>query len=557
MRARPPAPGRVDERDGRQRPWQAANQPRARPASAMAWRIGERGWCEDAALTAADDHEGAQLRRLHQVLGPVPRSFVHADLLTRFDVGEGAGDTSAGSARPANRRPRRGIEAAVMMATVLVLGGGFGGVHAALELEKLLARDPSIEITLVNRDNFFLFTPMLHEVAASDLDFTHIVSPLRKLLRRVRTSSSARSRRSISRRRRVTVAHGRDAHDARAALRPPGPRRSARPRTSTACPASSERALTMKSLGDAMRAAQPPDRAPRRGGHRVRRRRARPAPDVRRRRRRLRRRRDDRAASTTSCATRCASIRAAAPRTSAWCWCTRATSSCPELGRSSGATRSASSSSAASRSARARRCAVCGRRGHAQRRHARSRRTTLVWTAGTSPHPLLATLPCQRDRGRIVVDESLEVAGLAGRVGARRLRAGARPADRRRPPADRAARAARGTRRRRATSPRRFAAARRSAFRFARSASSPPSAGAPASRTSSASRFSGFVAWWLWRTIYLSKLPRFEKKLRVALDWTLDLFFRRTSCSTLTPPPAARMTRAAAAGVEAAARKSA
>jgi hypothetical protein len=39
--------------------------------------------------------------------------------------------------------------------------------------------------------------------------------------------------------------------------------------------------------------------------------------------------------------------------------------------------------------------------------------------------------------------------------------------------------------------------------------------------------FSGFVAWWLWRTIYLAKLPRFEKKVRVALDWTLDLFFTK------------------------------
>src|SRR5262249_25513823 len=39
--------------------------------------------------------------------------------------------------------------------------------------------------------------------------------------------------------------------------------------------------------------------------------------------------------------------------------------------------------------------------------------------------------------------------------------------------------------------------------------------------------FSGFLAWWLWRTIYLSKLPRFEKKLRVALDWSLDLFFSK------------------------------
>jgi NADH:ubiquinone reductase (H+-translocating) len=39
--------------------------------------------------------------------------------------------------------------------------------------------------------------------------------------------------------------------------------------------------------------------------------------------------------------------------------------------------------------------------------------------------------------------------------------------------------------------------------------------------------FSGFVAWFLWRTIYLSKLPRSEKKLRVALDWTLDLLFSK------------------------------
>jgi NADH dehydrogenase len=39
--------------------------------------------------------------------------------------------------------------------------------------------------------------------------------------------------------------------------------------------------------------------------------------------------------------------------------------------------------------------------------------------------------------------------------------------------------------------------------------------------------FSGFVAWWLWRTIYLLKLPRTEKKLRVALDWTLDVFFSK------------------------------
>jgi NADH dehydrogenase FAD-containing subunit len=46
---------------------------------------------------------------------------------------------------------------------VLILGGGFGGLYAALEFEK--RRDPDFEITLVSQENFFLFTPMVHEVA--------------------------------------------------------------------------------------------------------------------------------------------------------------------------------------------------------------------------------------------------------------------------------------------------------------------------------------------------------------------------------------------------------
>ena len=70
-----------------------------------------------------------------------------------------------------------------MATKILILGGGFGGLYAALELERTLARRSDVEVTLVNRDNFFLFTPMLHEVAASDVDVTHIVSPVRKLVR--------------------------------------------------------------------------------------------------------------------------------------------------------------------------------------------------------------------------------------------------------------------------------------------------------------------------------------------------------------------------------------
>lgn len=40
-------------------------------------------------------------------------------------------------------------------------------------------------------------------------------------------------------------------------------------------------------------------------------------------------------------------------------------------------------------------------------------------------------------------------------------------------------------------------------------------------------KFSGFFAWWMWRTIYLGKLPGLDRKLRVLIDWTLDLFFPR------------------------------
>ena len=66
---------------------------------------------------------------------------------------------------------------------VLILGGGFGGLYAALEFEK--CTDPRFEVTVVNRENFFLFTPMLHEIAASDLDLINIVNPVRKMIRRV------------------------------------------------------------------------------------------------------------------------------------------------------------------------------------------------------------------------------------------------------------------------------------------------------------------------------------------------------------------------------------
>jgi NADH dehydrogenase len=60
-------------------------------------------------------------------------------------------------------------------------------------------------------------------------------------------------------------------------------------------------------------------------------------------------------------------------------------------------------------------------------------------------------------------------------------------------------------------------------------------------------KFSGFLAWFMWRTVYLSKLPGLEKKVRVALDWTLDLFFPRDIVLTAgaTTPTIAQMAGSA------------
>src|SRR4029450_6659042 len=92
---------------------------------------------------------------------------------------------------------------------IVILGGGFGGLYAALHLEKTVAADPTVEVTLVSRENFVLFTPMLHEVAAGDLDPSDIVCPLRSMLKRVRFLQADVDGIDLEARK-VTLAHGVD-----------------------------------------------------------------------------------------------------------------------------------------------------------------------------------------------------------------------------------------------------------------------------------------------------------------------------------------------------------
>jgi NADH:ubiquinone reductase (H+-translocating) len=75
------------------------------------------------------------------------------------------------------------MEALAAKKRILILGGCFAGAYTALHLEKRLASEPDVEIMIVSRENFVLFTPMLHEVAGADVSATDIVQPLRKMLR--------------------------------------------------------------------------------------------------------------------------------------------------------------------------------------------------------------------------------------------------------------------------------------------------------------------------------------------------------------------------------------
>src|SRR5919106_4207455 len=66
---------------------------------------------------------------------------------------------------------------------VVIAGGGFAGMSAARELERLLPRQ-SAQLSLVNDVNFMLYTPFLPEAAAGTLEPRHVVTPLRDILHR-------------------------------------------------------------------------------------------------------------------------------------------------------------------------------------------------------------------------------------------------------------------------------------------------------------------------------------------------------------------------------------
>lgn len=405
---------------------------------------------------------------------------------------------------------------------IIILGGGFGGIYTALRLEKLFARRTDAEISLVTRDNYFLFTPMLHEVAANDLEETNIINPLRKLLGRVKTFVGTVQSIDLHRRT-VHVSHGLENHGHDL----PFDHLVLALGSSVNffnLPGVEDFAVTMKSLTDAVE---------------------------------LRNRIVTHLEEANS---ECAAGERHPLLT--FVVAGGGFAGVETLGAINDFIRDAISFYPNLKIENMKMVLVTPEdlilpelnhrlRVYAQRkieqrgielitgarvegvdegvvslstgRHIHT--STLIWTAGTASNPLIASLGLPTRGGRVVVDEYLRVEGTenvwaAGDCAAvRDGKGGYHPAT-----AQHALREARvladnlsavilGRRKRR--------------FCF----STIGQLAAIGRRTGVANilgiNFSGFVAWWLWRTVYLSKLPRLEKKLRVALDWTLDLVFAK------------------------------
>ena len=411
---------------------------------------------------------------------------------------------------------------------IVILGGGFGGVYAAMQLEKLLARENAVEVCLVSRDNFFLFTPMLHEIAASDLEITNIVNPLRKLLRQIEVIVGDVHQIDLPAKR---VLISCDPHNY--------PQQIGYDHLVLALgsvtnfhnlPGSAEFALPMKSLSDAIRLRAQVLRHMEEANSQCN--------------------LSDRQSLLTfvvagggfagveTVAALNDFVREALPfypsvreEMLRVILVHSGPVILPELGEALG---------------RYTQKVLTGR-GVDIRLNTRVKGVTeenvslldsssiptrnLVWTAGTAPSPLIFSLPCMKAGGRLLVDQFLRVPDWPNlwAVGDCAFVPDMRNPGKSHPPT-----AQHAMREGKIVAQNIVAALvdrPLKSFSF-RTIGLLASIG----RRMGVARifgfnFSGFFAWWLWRTVYLSKLPGLDKKIRVAFDWTLDLLFPKDVCA--------------------------
>src|SRR5215475_9979961 len=105
---------------------------------------------------------------------------------------------------------------------IVILGGGFAGMQVAQSLEEEFHTNPAVSFSLVSETNALLFTPMLAEVAGSNLEPSHISTPLRSSLHRTRFTRASVSSVDLDRRRVILATDAIDMTDADSAQPDPG-----------------------------------------------------------------------------------------------------------------------------------------------------------------------------------------------------------------------------------------------------------------------------------------------------------------------------------------------
>src|SRR6266480_2477359 len=402
---------------------------------------------------------------------------------------------------------------------IVIAGGGFAGLYAAKYLDKHVARRPDVEVTLIARENFILFTPMLHEVAAGD-----IVNPLRRILRHVNVIAADVREVDLCARK-VRCLHGLEGteleFDFDHLLLALGSETNFFDNAGIR-----DWAVTMKNLSDAAllrnrmvafleEATLESDAAARRqwltfviagGGFAG----AETAGAV-----------NDFVRNTATFYPRLSDeeIRVVVIHPGEYLL--------PELGEELGRY--------AERKMRERKVEVIkGARVASYdgwvitlSNGISIPAATLIWTAGVKPSMVVAALPCAKEKGRIRANEYLQVPGFTGLWVAGDCAAvpnGYEPGMFFPPTAQHGMREAVTAAK---NIERTILGEGLKPFRY-RTMGMLASIG---HHTGVASmfgfKFSGFIAWWMWRSVYLAKLPRLVKKLRVMIAWTLDLLFGR------------------------------
>jgi NADH:quinone reductase (non-electrogenic) len=404
---------------------------------------------------------------------------------------------------------------------IVIAGGGFAGLYAAMHFDKRLARRADVEVTLISRENFILFTPLLHEVAAGDLYPGDIVNPLRRILRHVKFIDADVQAIDLNARRIRCIASVADRElefEFDHLLLTLGSETNFFNMDGVR-----DWSVTMKSLSDAAllrnrmvalleEASLQTDEAERRqlltfvtagGGFSGTETTGAVNDFVRETMRYYPQLREE-------------SIRVVVVHPGNFIL--------PELGEELGRY--------AEHKLRERKVEVI--KGPRVANYdgvvvtlsdgTSIPAATLIWTAGVKPSPVIAQLPCEKERGRLLVSEYLAVTGVPGLWAAGDCAAvPVFGTDKFHPPT------AQHGLREGVTVAKNIEAMildrSLKSFRFKMLGQLASIGHHTGVAMVFGIKFSGFIAWWFWRSVYLMKLPRLAKKLRVMASWTLDIFF--------------------------------